>query len=118
VTIFKHNEWSVNVGGHFDEQVDQHASDFHDYFLVSILKIVETRLDKSVWDVCGHHIAFLVSIDGHGDEDAFGGGSGTGCFLFGKARLGLGTLVDTTAFDSAIFLFAKEHHGNLRLLLL
>ena len=108
-TILEHNEGFVNVGGNFDEQIDQHASDFHDYFLDSILKIVETCLDKSVWDVCGHHVAFLVSIDGRGDEDAFGRGRGTGGFLLGKVRSGLGTLVDTTAFDSAVFLFAKKH---------
>ena len=58
-----------------------------------------------------------MGIDGGGDEDAFVGGSGTGGFLLGKVGSGLGTFVDTTAFDSVVFLFAKKHHSGLRLLL-
>jgi len=104
--------------GNLDKQVDQHASNFHDHFLVSILEIFETRLNKSVGDICCHNIAFLMGIDGCGDENAFGRGSRTGCFLLGKAGSSLGTLVDTTAFDSAVFLFAKKHHSGLGLLLL
>jgi len=110
VTIFEHHAWSTNIRGNLNKQVDQHASDFDDDFLIAILAIVETCLDKSVRDVCGHHVAFLVGIDGRGDEDAVSGGSGTGSSLFGKAGLSLGT--DTTAFDSAVFLLAKEHHGS------
>jgi len=111
LTVFKDNKWSVNIGGDLDKQVDQHVSYFHDDFLITILKVIRTRLDKRVRDVCCHHIAFLVCIDGHSDEDAFGGGRRTGGFLFGKVRSGLGTFVDATAFDSAVFLFTKEHHA-------
>jgi len=81
-------------------------------------EVFETCLDKSIGGVCCHHIAFLVGIDGRCDEDAFGRGSGAGGFLFGEVGSGLGTLADTTVFDSAIFLFTKEHHSGLRLLLL
>jgi len=66
----------------------------------------------------GHNIASLVSIDGRGDENAFSGSSGTCCFLLGVPRSGFGTLTDTTAFDSAVFLFAEKHHSGLRLFLL
>jgi len=59
-----------------------------------------------------------VCIDGRGDENAFGGSSRTGCFLLGVAGSGFGTLIDTTAFDRAVFLFAKKHHSGLRLFLL
>jgi len=35
--IFVNDVWTINVGGDFDKQVHQHASDFHDDFLVAIL---------------------------------------------------------------------------------
>jgi len=78
VALFANNAWTANVGGCFDKEVHQHASDFHDDFLIAILWIFETRLDKSVRDVCCHNIAFLMCIDGRGDENAFSGSSRTG----------------------------------------
>jgi len=112
VAFFLDYEWCNS-----DEQVDQHAGNFHYGSFATILQILETRLDKTVGDMDCHDAAFLVSVNGSGDKNAFCGGSRTGGFLFGEAGSGFGTLIDATAFDCAVTLFAKWHHCGLRFLL-